>query len=356
MTYSKYIIKTIFPTLIIITVVLTAIVWINQLMRLLYLLDKGINILDFLGIVLLVIPSLLFSVMPIITLLAILTVYNKLREERQLIVLKNSGLNDFSIARPALIVAAIVSIFSFFLSAYLMPLSYNSLKEKVSILRNSYISNVIDTRKFNQISKSHTIYVDQKDSKGTLEGIILFDNTTKNSRSVLFAKYGNVYMEKDEMHFELSNGLRQAYDNNNNITRMHFNNLSVRIANDPQDESKRIKKTHELYIWELLFPTAESNEEKRIRLIAEGHSRIIWPLFNLIFTILTLGFFLKIGFSRKFRWQPIFLCIVPALLITFIHFTLQKYSYSNLDVIYFSYANLLLCIIFSIWQLKRKVM
>lgn len=356
MTYSRYVIRTILPTLIIITAVLTTLVWITQMMRLLYLLDKGISVVDFLGVVVLIVPSLLFSVLPIITLLAVLAIYNRLREERQIIILKNSGLDDFAIARPALIVASMLTVVSFFISAYLMPLSYNTLKNKLNILRNNYISNVIDVRKFNQISKHNTIYIDKKDEQGNLEGIILFDNTVQNSKSVLFAKYGNVYMNKQEMQFELVDGLRQAYDANNNITRMHFNNLTVKIAQDNIDVSKRSRTSLELYLHEMLFPSADFDNDKQVRLIAEGHNRIIWPLFNFIFVFLTLSFFLKIRFSRNFQWQPLLLCLVPAILVVFIHFTLQKYSYSNLNIIYLCYANLLFCIIFSIWQLKRKVM
>lgn len=356
MIYSKYVIRIIFPALIIITMVLTTLVWITQIMKLLYLLDKGVSAMDFLGVVVLIIPSLLFSVMPMVTLIAVVSTYSKLKEERQIIVLKNSGLDDFSIAKPALIIAAIITVFSFFLSAYLMPLSYNTLKNKLSFMRNNYISNIIDVRKFNQISKYYTIYIDKKDSNGNLEGIILFDNSVQNSKSVLFAKYGNVYMGKEEMQFELSDGVRQAYDSNDNITRMHFDNLTVKIASDVSEVTGRTRNSLELYINEMLFPDAELDQEKQMRLIAEGHNRIIWPLFNFIFVFLTLSFFLKIGFHRHFQWKPILLCLIPALVATFIHFTLQKYSYSNLDIIYLCYGNILLCIIFSIWQLKRKVM
>lgn len=335
--------------------VLTTLVWLTQMMRLLYLLDKGIAIIDFLNLVILIVPSLLFSVMPLITLLSVLFVYNRFREERQIIAFYNAGLDDFEIARPALIISIIITIFSLFLSAYLMPISYNTLKNRLSELRNNYISNVIDTRKFNQISKHNTIYIDSKDSQGNLEGVIIFDNTVENSKSVLFAKYGNVYTNKDEIQFELSDGLRQAYDSNNNITRMNFNNLTIRIANDNTGVTRRSRTSLELYINEMLFPSSELSDAKQDRLIAEGHGRIIWPLFNFVFVFLTLGFFLKIKFSRNFSWQSIILCLVPAFLVAFIHFTLQKYSYSNTKIIYLCYANLLLCIIFSIWQLKRKI-
>ena len=89
-----------------------------------------------------------------------------------------------------------------------MPLSYNNLKQGLSDFRESYVSNIIDTRTFNQISKHSNIYVDYKNSDGSLDGVVLFDNKVPEHRTILFAKKGRVLTSGQHItEFELIDGL-----------------------------------------------------------------------------------------------------------------------------------------------------
>lgn len=89
--YRKYFIKNILPLLIVITFSMTSLVWITQVLKLLYLFDKGIKVMDFLSLIILVLPTLLFILLPIITVITIIYIYNNLKIERQLIILQTSG-------------------------------------------------------------------------------------------------------------------------------------------------------------------------------------------------------------------------------------------------------------------------
>ena len=128
--YSKYIAKTIIPVLFVITIVLTSLVWIVQVLNLVSLLEKGVELKSFIKLVSLLIPYLLFMIMPIISVIGVIYVYARLQDERQLIILRGAGLNNYEIAKPALLVATILTIIAAYISAYLMPVSYNNLKKK----------------------------------------------------------------------------------------------------------------------------------------------------------------------------------------------------------------------------------
>ena len=123
-TYKKYIFKTILPTFLVLSTVLTSLVWITQTLRLVHLIDKGIAFKSFIKIVMLIIPSLLFMILPVITVISVIVVYNRLHEERQLIIFQSAGLSNFSLSKPALYVTILITIFAFYTSAYLMPSSY----------------------------------------------------------------------------------------------------------------------------------------------------------------------------------------------------------------------------------------
>ncbi len=351
--YKKYIIKAIFYPFIALSFVLTSLVWITQILKLLHLLDRGINSADFLKLVILILPSLFFMISPLISVLAVIYVYNKLQEDRQLIILRTSGLSNFAIAKPALIIATYITLISYYVSLYLTPLSYSKLKYELNHFRESYVSNIIIEKTFNQISKYITIYVDKKNTNGSLEGIVLFDNKVPKNHSVLFAKTGKVIMHGDVPLFQLQQGFRQSFDDNNNIVKLHFDNLLIEVQNNEFDKDDRNKTSLELYVHEMLWPDDNLSHEKKIRLMIDGHQRLIWPLFNYCLVFLALSMFLNKTASRKSNIKQIIYSFFPLLIMTYFHFTLQKIAYQEPSYIFVCYLNIFLCIVFSIWKTNK---
>ena len=357
LTYKRYIFRSIFIPLITIAFVLTSLVWITQILKLLYLIDKGVKLKDFFQLIILLIPFLLFTIFPLITVLAIVNVYKRLREERQLIVFRSIGLSDISIARPALLLAILITMLCYYISFSLLPFSYHKLKQELVNLKNNYISDIVDVRTFNQVSKHTTIYVDKKNPDGSLAGVVLFDNTQPESKAVLFASKGKIINNGKEQFFELQDGLRQAYDNSGNLTKIHFDRLQVEISNDNENEldKNKIQSTLELYIPQLLWPDKSLSEQKQHKLIVDGHQRIIWPLYNYVFAFLALSIFLKHPYNRKSNLKHIILTIIPLVLVTYIHFTMQKFAYQDKNFIFFCYLNVFFAIVFSTWYSRRKI-
>jgi len=353
--YSKYIAKTIIPALFVLAIVLTSLVWIVQVLNLVGLLDKGIKLKIFIKLVVLMIPYLLFMIMPIISVIGVIYIYNRLQDERQLIILRGAGLNNYEIARPALFVATIVTIIASYISAYLMPISYNNLKKNISNVKETYVSNIIETRTFSQISKYATIYVDSKNQNDEMQGIILFDNKIPENNTVFFAKKGEI-LNSDQQNpkFLLSQGLRHSYDAKGNITTLHFDHLVIELSSEVQDDSDRSKTSMELFIPEMLWPDPSLPMEKQNRLITDGHLRLVWPLYNFVFVFLALAIFLSVSYSRKTQIKQFIYTFVPVLVASYFHFTLQKMAYKDLDYIFLCYGNVFICIIFSIWQSTRN--
>lgn len=353
--YKKYIFKAILPTFLILCAVLTSLVWITQTLRLVHFIDKGIAFQSFIKIITLLIPSLLFMILPIITVISIIVVYNRLQEERQLIIFQSSGLSNFYLAKPALYLAIFITIFSAYISAYLMPYSYNKLKEETSSFQKGYVTSIIDARTFNQVSTTSTIYIDRKHSDGLMEGVIFFDNKISKNRTIFFAKQGRIITTSPEnAKFELIDGIRHSYDKNGKLTKLYFDTLSVSITNDTSEETSRNKTSLELYLNEMLWPDSELSLEKQTRLIADGHIRIIWPLFNFAFVFLALSIFLRQPYNRKSHIKQYIVTFAPILIASYFHFTLQKIAYKDLNYIFLCYINVFIYIILSIWLNTKK--
>ena len=354
--YKKYIAQTILYPFITLTFVLTTLVWITQILKLLYLLERGVKLIDFLQLIILIVPSIFFMISPFISVLAVIYVYSKLQENRQLIILRIAGLSNFALAKPALLIVTCITIISYYISLYLMPFSYSRLKDDLNNFRQNYIStNIIDARTFNQISKDFTIYLDKKNADGTLDGVILFDNRIPKDRTVVFAKTGKIIIHDNIPLFELRQGFRQSVDNNQNMTKLYFDQLLIAIKNDDPDKDDRNKTSLELYLTEMLQPTANSPEEMKKRLVVDGHQRLIWPVLNYVLVFIALSIFLSINNdTRKTNIKQMIYTFCPLVIVVYFHFTLQKVAYKAPLYIFACYLNIFLCIVFSIWKINKS--
>ena len=354
--YKKYIAQTILYPFIALSFVLTSLVWITQILKLLYLLEKGVELIEFLNLIILIIPSIFFMISPLISVLAVIYVYNKIQENRQLIILRVGGLSNFALAKPGLLVVFYITLVSYYISLYLMPFSYSKLKYDLNNFRQNYIStNIINAKSFNQISKDFTIYLDKKSADGNLEGVILFDNRISKDRTILFAKTGKIIIHEGTPLFQLRKGFRQSFDNNNNITKLYFDELLIAIKNEDTSQNDRSKTSLELYVSEMLQPNSNLPEESKVRLIVDGHQRLIWPLFNYALVFLALNMFLTTNNdSRKSNIKQLLYTFLSVMVVAYFHFTLQKAAYKEPLYIFVCYLNIFVCIVFSIWKINKS--
>ncbi|MFY9589228.1 LptF/LptG family permease [Rickettsia endosymbiont of Halotydeus destructor] len=355
--YQKYFIRNIFPLLITVTFSVTSLVWITQILKLLYLFDKGIKITDFFNLIILVLPSLLFVLLPIVTVIAVIYTYNDLKTARKLIILQVSGVNNLQLARPAFFVALVVTLFAYYLSSAAMPLSYINLKSRLSFIKNNYISNMIEEKTFNKISKDITLYIDKKLTDNTMTGLVVFDNRNLENPSILFAETGILNIYDNDPVFKLNKGIRQIYDKNGNLTQLSFNSLKVRLSKDnslAHERDKYNRDINEYYIQELLQPDSELPAQKKIKLIAEGHQRLLWPLYNFALTFLALAVFLRYPYSKKSTLMPMLLTAMSVLVVTSLHFTLQNFASRDLSFIIPCYINMFVAIVIGLYLFLRK--
>ncbi|MCC8417933.1 MAG: LptF/LptG family permease [Rickettsia endosymbiont of Bryobia graminum] len=354
--YKRYIIKNILPSLVIIIFSMTTLVWITQILKFLYLIDKGIKIGYFFSLVILVLPSLLFILTPLATTISIIYTYLHLSEKRQIIILQNLGLNNFRLATPALLIAIIITLFSYYISASLLPLSYNKLKTDLNFMKNNYSSTLITEKIFNPISKDVTIYFDSKLDDNTMLGLIIFDNRKADNQAIIFAKSGNIKAYSNVSIFELDHGTRQTYDHNNNLTSLNFESLVIELTNkvDTSGVPNNRREINEYYIHELLNPDDTIDQQRKIKLIAEGHQRLIWPMYNFILVLASLSIFLRQPYNKKSHAKQILVTVSLVIIITYLHFTLQNHASKNLMYIFACYANVACAIILSIYLYSRK--
>jgi len=355
--YKKYITQNILAPLLVLAFVMTSFAWIAQTLRMLYLVERGVRVKHFLQIIPLFIPSLLFTLLPIITVIAAIYSYEKLQNNKELIILRASGVSNMSLLKPALLVSFFVTIFAIFLAAYLMPMSHHMLKNRLDELKNNYVSKAVEPRTFQQISKSLTIYVDKKHQDHSFEGVVLFYNHPEEEKTIVFAENGAFVSYGNNVSLDLSNGAKQSYDQNGNLTKLYFDNLTVQMQSfTPESEDERDLKNSELYLHNLLWPSSILPINVQQRLIADGQQRLMWALYNYVFTFLALSILLRSSYNRQSKITAMLFAFVPVFILAYIHFSLQKLAYKNSSFALLGYFNIALSLTFSLWHSKRRTL
>lgn len=344
--YNKYIIRKLLPILFIFTLVATSIVWIVQTMNLSKLIDKGIALTAFIKLTFLLLPYFIFIIMPIISVLAVIFLYHKLQEERKLVVLRSAGLSNLQIAKPALYLCVGISIILYYISLYLLPISYSNLKTTIGNFKEKYISHMITEKTFNQLSKYTTLYIDKQIGKTDFSGVLLFDNQSPDKRVIFFAKEGAIKSFSPQgISFELFAGVQHIYDKSGNISKLHFDKINVNIAKPDDSAPTRIKSPFELFIHEMIWPSQVMSLQNQNRLIVDGHVRLVWPFCNFAFVFLALSIFLRYPAARKTNFKQYAACFTPIIFLIYTHFSLQKIIYYDIEYLYLLYANITLALV-----------
>lgn len=109
------------------------------------------------------------------------------------------------------------------------------------------------------------------------------------------------------------------------------------------------KEINEYYIHELLNPSKKLSKQRRIKLISEGHQRVIWPMYNLALSALALSIFLYYPYNKKSNAKQILYAAAAVSVITYLHFALQNLASKDLSFIFACYANVIFATILSLY-------
>lgn len=307
----------------------------------------------FLELTLLLIPSLMLFVLPFALLCSVIYVYYRLSMDSELPVLSGAGLSNLQLSRPALYVGAIVSLFSYFISLYLLPISYHQFKDMQVYMRDNYASLLLQEKVFNSPVEGLTVYIRERDQDGMLHGIIVHDNRDiKSPPMTMMAEQGKLIQSPQGPHFLMYNGNRQAVENGK-LSFLSFDQYTLDIGFYSKAGKVRSKQPEELYINELLYPQT-NNALDRARFIAEGHNRITWPLFPIALAAIASAILLTGEFNRRGNAKRIVMIIVIAGLAITASVGFLNLAVKNPWLITCMYANIIILSAVSYAKLRDK--
>ncbi len=299
---ERYIFRQLFWWTVFIAISLTCVVWLTQSLRFVeMIINRGASALIFLYLTVLLLPTFLSLILPIATFTAVMFGYNKMILDSELVVLRASGWSQFALARPAIILTALLTLAGYFMTIFLIPASYREFKELQFHLRNSYSTVILQEGVFNPVMKGITVYIRARSPGGELLGIIIHDNRKPSEPVTMMAERGAIVAGVNGPRVVMANGNRQEIQGDNGwLSLLYFDNYTFELSGLVKSPNTRFRDSRERYLHELFFPMEQSDEIwdfQKFRM--EGHHRLASPLLGLAFVLTGLAFLLTGDFNRR---------------------------------------------------------
>ena len=301
---TKYILRQLVGAMLFVTLALTGVVWLSNSLRFVDLMvNRGLTIGTFLHFTLLLLPTFLWVILPFSLFCAVVYTYHRLTIDSELVVLRAAGLGQVELARPALILAGVVTLVCYSLVMYFTPLGYREFRDRYLVIRGDYSQILLRERTFNSIVDGITVYVSASLPNGELRGILVHDNRDPTSPITMMAERGALVRTSDGPRLLLVNGNRQQIDaDGRRLQLLYFDRNSFDLSDLEETKGPRWRKPRERYLHELLGSNLSDRDRANLaKLRAEGHQRIVFPLACVVFTLIGLASTLAGEFNQRSR-------------------------------------------------------
>ncbi len=285
------------------TMVLVFALWLTQSLRLLELIVDGAAPAGiFLQMVWLSLPNSLQVVVPVALAAAIFFTYDRMLGDNEMVVMRAAGLGPMGLAKPALVLAAILMMVNFFLTLWLVPVANQEFRALRNIIVTEYATLVLREAQFNALSDTVTVYFRDRLRTGEIQGILIQDNREDGLPVTITAERGLIRQTEDGPRVVMFNGRRQQTETGTGrLNVLHFDQYAVDL-----EVLKRAARTvgnhpRERFIGDLLNPSEQdlANPKLAKRLVATGHERLSGPLLNITFAMIALAAMLSGSLNRR---------------------------------------------------------
>lgn len=313
---TKYILKNLFLSASIISAVLIGSLWIIQSLKFIKIvLRSQESSTAFFHLFLFSLPDLLVIILPITTLIAVLFVYSRLHTDRELLSSFAAGYGEWELARPALGFATAIMIFIYGLNIFVVPWSFQQIRDLEATLKNSLPGILLQEGVFN-IFNEVTIYVNEKDGSD-LKGVLAHIHKKNERPFTIMAREGRLIVKDKIPRLIMEDGNRQELNpENHTLSILYFDQTLIPLSDGPQQLVDRPKKPYELTLEELFYEDHENiGASYRQRLYAEGYQRLLSPWYVVGFVSIALSFLVMAKFKRNSQGVAVLKAAGGALLL-----------------------------------------
>jgi lipopolysaccharide export system permease protein len=322
--FYLYLLSELFYTFLLSLGVLTFILVLSRLGRLADLVvNKGVQLKDIALLIVYSSPPYLTFTLPMAFLLSTIVVLGRLSTENEILALKASGINLYSLFIPVGFIGAAIAIVGVINTNAFLPRSGELFRETLVNIVKKGVTIEDKEGVFNDTIPGIVIYVDKVDTTNRrLSGIIVSDDRDSEVKQTISASKGIINLDPLtlDLSFVLENGSLHRWERSGDLYRsLSFKNytFSMNLNNMLSPARSLRKRPWEMDRGELRQALASAKEGDKYELFLEIHKKISIPLCSLSFILLAI----PLGIRRKVEGK--FSGVIYSLLLFMFYYILM---------------------------------
>lgn len=315
---NKYILKQLITGFLVICFSLLAMLWLTQSLHFVEMVTRqGLPVYLFAEMTSFLMPRIFNILSPIAVFVTVLFVYNRLIVDRELVVMQSSGISPRQNAMPAVYLGIVLVVLNAYIMNWGIPWSEKNFRELEWQVKNNLTQTVFREGEFTDIKNGVTIFIDKHEDDGSVSGIFVSDESKPDVKVTLTAEKARMIQSEKGPRILFINGVRQEL----NKKTFRFNTWSFsRYSgefNGMGQKTKRQQTAREYSLSELLNADKDNtiDAEQKRKNIVEGHRRILYPFYNLLFAVLGCVGLLVCNFNRRGQAKIISIQVICMALI-----------------------------------------
>jgi lipopolysaccharide export system permease protein len=311
--FNRYVFKHLAFTTFIIAMILAIIILLTQSLKFLELIiDSGASAGTFWVLAFLALPRFFEVILPMALMIATIFVYNRMIGDSEVVVMRAAGTSPMSLARPALVLGLLVTFILLFITSWLAPATLENMQKMRQVIKTQYSTLLFREGVFNTIGDDLTVYIENRNAKGELEGLMIHDSRAENPAPVtVIAKRGVIVATDEGQQVLVYDGSRQDFNAKTGaLNRLNFERYTIDLPEAAAIRNRQ-KKPDEQTIFELVdkIKTGNLNADENRAYQAEINRRFASPFLALSFTSLVLCCLLLGPLSRRGQSKRITLAV-----------------------------------------------
>ncbi|MFT3730836.1 MAG: LPS export ABC transporter permease LptF [Hyphomicrobium sp.] len=356
--FSRYVFRQATTAFLLILISLTGIVWIALALRQFNVVtSQGQDTWMLVRVTSLAVPNLMAIIAPFSFLIGALQTLNRLNTDSELIVLSAAGSTVWTVARPLLLLALIVSVFLAFVSHLAQPWSMRLLRDYMVQVRSDLLTQVIQPGRFSSPEQDLMFHIRDRSADGELLGLIMHDTRDKSQSQTYLAEHGTIVKQDDTAYLLMTTGhIIRRSDADGPPQIIAFDKYVVDLDRfEPQSDSSGELKPRERYWSELVNPSPSSKLYKSSagQFRAEINERLVSPLYPIAFAFLIIAFVGQARSTRSSRMQSLVLTFLLGAACRMAGLALNSAVARNPTMLFALYGVPIFAIGLSLFMIKR---
>lgn len=272
----NYVVRNMALSTVFITGGLACFVWLGQSLRFVEMIVRHrVSLIDYLQLVLYLLPDLLAGLLPIGLALGAISTIRHLEIHHEWRAMQAMGLSPWALYRPFALVSILGAALTFISGNEIAPWAFRHLKKDELALKSQWTPALSGS--FQSI-KGVTVYVQGQSKDGELEHIFI-----DAPPQTFMAQSGRLLRQGKEIGCHLHAGHRLERHPDGSVTQMDFDDLYYDFAAFAQqhkkaEQQKQTYKPSERTLRELIWPAQDLPHKEQVKLKSEGHQRLLQPI------------------------------------------------------------------------------